>query len=52
MFLICFIGIICGAVCNYIIDDRTMVKYGDLYYENIGIIGGNMDRRLSDCQRY
>ena len=48
MFIICFMGLLMASVCTYLIDDKTMIKYGDLYYENIGIIGAKNERRLSE----
>jgi hypothetical protein len=48
MFLICFIGLISATICTYLIDDKTMIKYGDLYYENIGIVGAKVERRASE----
>ena len=49
MFIICFIGLCGASVCTHLIDDKTMIKYGDLYYENIGIIGGvKVERRASE----
>lgn len=39
MFQICFVGLIFALICNYQIDDKSMVKYGDLYFDNVGIVG-------------
>ena len=39
MFVICFCGLIGASVCNFLINDRTKVKYGELYFDNIGLVG-------------
>ena len=39
MFGICFMGLLSASVCTYLINDRTKVKYGDLYFDNIGLVG-------------
>ena len=39
MFSICFIGLCLASICTYLIDDKTMIKYSDLYYDCIGIVG-------------
>ena len=43
MFFICFMGICSASICTYLIDDKS-IKYSDLYYENIGIVGGKVER--------
>lgn len=39
MFSMCFLGLLGASVCTFCINDRTKVKYGELYFENIGIVG-------------
>ena len=39
MFGICFLGLLSASVCTYLINDKTKVKYGDMYYDNVGILG-------------
>lgn len=39
MFGICFLGLICASICTYLINEKTKVKYGDMYYDNVGILG-------------
>ena len=39
MFGICFVTLIFSSIITYIIDEKSKVKYGDLYYDNVGILG-------------
>ena len=39
MFFLCFLGLVLASICTCLINDRTMVKYGELYFDNIGIVG-------------
>lgn len=45
MFASCFLGLIVASVCTYLINDKTRVKYGEMYFENVGIVGSRNSAR-------
>ena len=40
MFQICFGALVVASLCAHHLDDKVMIKYGDLYYDRVGLIGG------------
>lgn len=47
MFGISFCGLISASVCTFLINDRTKVKYGELYFENVGLVGSQRSQQSS-----
>lgn len=45
IFIICFIGLICASICTYLIDEKKQVKYGELYYDDIGMFRSNRNSK-------
>ena len=39
MFQICFLALVVASVCVHHLDDKTKIRYGDLYYEGRGLVG-------------
>ena len=50
MFGISFMGLIAASICTFLINDKTKVKYSELYFDNVGLIGSRLSQKNPERQ--